>query len=429
MKKVLIISYYWPPSGGSGVQRWLKMSQYLKEFNVEPIVLTVDEKYASYALWDESLVKESENLEVYKTKSLEVLKLYTKLFKGAKLPTGGGANLKRGLKSRLVSAIRSNFFIPDPRIGWKRYAVKKAIDIIRENNIKTVITTSPPHSTQLIGEQLKRKLDINWIVDFRDPWTDIFYYKQLAHSALSRKIDRAYEQKVLEGADHIIAVGDGLKKLFQEKIRSKTEEQFSTIPNGYDPKDFDGLQKNKTTRFTICYTGTIADTYKPKVFIDALIELKKEGLDFVFKLIGMASSEIMEACKNLNDSFVHIPSVNHKQVVQYQLDADLLLLVIPEADDDHLILTGKLFEYLCTQNPIINIGPIPGGAAEIIEECQGGKSFTRNQGSQIVKFLKVQTTKYHSGLVHQSNAKAIEKYSRREQAKELSEIIHRVEQV
>jgi len=194
MQKVLIITYYWPPSGGAGVQRWVKLSKYLSRIEIEPIVLTVDERYASYTQIDESLLKDiPEDIKVYKTKSFEPIRLYSRFVGMKNVPTAGFSNVDRSKKSlKLLSWLRSNLFIPDPRKGWNKYAFSMAEKIIKEENIRTVITTSPPNSTQLIGLRLRREWGIKWIADFRDPWTDIYYYDNLGQSDRSKRIDLVY---------------------------------------------------------------------------------------------------------------------------------------------------------------------------------------------------------------------------------------------
>ena len=210
MKKILIITYYWPPSGGAGVQRWLKFTKFLPEFGFKPVILTVDDNAASYAQLDESLLKEIDpNLSVYKTKTFEPYNLYRKLSNKKEIPYGGFSNQRKiTLFEKLSRFIRGNLFIPDPRRGWNRYAIKKALELIRSEQIEVVVTTGPPHSTHLIGKKVKEKTGIRWIADFRDPWTDIYYYKDLYHLGLANKLDRYLEKNVLKLADQIITVSE-----------------------------------------------------------------------------------------------------------------------------------------------------------------------------------------------------------------------------
>jgi hypothetical protein len=175
MNKVLIVTYYWPPSGGAGVQRWLKFSKYLPEFGWEPIILTVDPEFAAYPVTDYSLSEGfPSSVKIFKTAATNYFRVYNK--DKTRIPTAGFANNKENtLKEKIMRFIRGNFFIPDPRRGWNSFAFRKACEIIETERIENIITTSPPHSTQLIGLNIKKKYPaINWIADLRDPWTDIY---------------------------------------------------------------------------------------------------------------------------------------------------------------------------------------------------------------------------------------------------------------
>jgi glycosyltransferase involved in cell wall biosynthesis len=221
MQKILIITYYWPPSGGAGVQRWVKLVKYLSVHNIEIHVLTVDEQYASYTMTDYSMLSDiPNNIHIHKTKSFEPINIYGKIFGKNKIPSSGFSNVDNtSLKQRTVNFLRSNLFIPDPRKFWNYFAIKKAKELIKKNRIEVVITSSPPHSTQLIGIKLKKMLQIKWIADLRDPWTDIYYYPLLNHSRLSKKFDQYFEKKTLEYSDAIITVSESLKNLFAKNCR------------------------------------------------------------------------------------------------------------------------------------------------------------------------------------------------------------------
>ena len=214
MPKVLIITYYWPPGSGAGVQRWLKFSKYLPEFGWKPVILTVDPHYATYPVLDNSLEKDiPKGLKIYKTKSTDWFRLYKR--DKSKIPSAGFAsNSDKSLKGLLSRFIRGNFFIPDPRRGWNRHAIKEAVSIILKERISAVISTSPPHSSQLIGLKLKKIFSgIQWIADLRDAWTDIYYYELFYPTFISKMIDRHFEKSVLKNADKII-------------ITSKKDQEF-----------------------------------------------------------------------------------------------------------------------------------------------------------------------------------------------------------
>jgi len=264
-KKVLIITYYWPPAGGAGVQRWLKMAKYLPQFGIEPFVLTVDESYASYPVVDPSFLDEvSSETKVYRTKSFEPLRIYGKLFGKKKVPYSGFTNVNtHTVGSKLSRWIRGNFFIPDARKGWNKYALPKALEIIKAENIETVITTGPPHSTHLIGLQLKnRKPTLKWIADFRDPWTDIYYYDDLLHTKRSKAKDLKLEKVVLNKSDLVLAVCPSNQKLLAQKLPKEQRGKIKLITNGFDEEDFEGVNRTSSDRILkIGYTGTLAQSY------------------------------------------------------------------------------------------------------------------------------------------------------------------------
>ncbi|MEM9918807.1 MAG: glycosyltransferase family 4 protein [Bacteroidota bacterium] len=426
-KKVLIITYYWPPSGGAGVQRWVKMVKYFSRFELEAHVLTVREDQASYLQWDESLTHDvPPETQVYKTDSFEPINYYAKLVGKKNVPTAGFSNVDNAKWSqKLVNALRSNLFIPDPRKGWNKYAYRKAVSILRKESIDTVITTSPPHSTQLIGLKLQQKLGIQWIADMRDPWTDIYYYDLLGHTYLSNKINHGLEKKVLLKADHILTVSKPLKELFAAKDPSIAAEKIHIVPNGYDPADFEGLQKEKTQGFTIAYTGTMADNYKPSAFLNALSELVEEQTHFDIRLqfIGRISDRIKQEITALGLEAAFIPTVSHSKINQYQKNADLLLLVIPDVENSEGILTGKLFEYLASGNPIICIGPEQGDAAAILQQCEIGETFERSKKAEMKAFIAKAHQDYSAQTPRSVNWEEITKFSRVQQTAMVNDIV------
>ena len=423
MDKVLIITYYWPPSGGAGVQRWVKLSKYLHETGIKPYILTVDEQYASYMQTDMSLEHDiASDIKVFKTPSFEPIKMYEKMVGKKNVPTAGFSNVNNNsLGQKIINSIRSNFFIPDPRRGWVKYAYKKAVEIINKEQIEYVITSSPPHSSQLIGLKLKAKLGIKWVADLRDPWTDIYYYKILGHSFISRYIDQQYEKKVLINADNIIVVSDHIKEMFVKKDKRIDPNKCHVVPNGYDPADFDGLEKKKNEIFTICYTGTMADTYEPEVFINALAELinSKPELKIKLQIVGFISDKIKRFINDRIPETELVPTVPHSEIVKYQKNADLLLLVIPNIENSEGILTGKIFEYLASDNPIIGIGPENGDAAKILDQCKAGKFFSRNKQKEISAYIEDQV----NTKSFEPNISEVKKYSRKEQSIEIKKIL------
>lgn len=378
MKKVLLITYYFPPSGGAGVQRWLKTIKYLIEFGVEAIVLTVDPAVASYPQVDESLCADvPSSLNVYTTKTKEILSLYKRVSPNKQVPYGGFANEPNPtLLQKISRFIRGNFFLPDPRRGWNKYALAKARQIIESEGITTVITTSPPHSTQLIGLELKKQYpNINWVADLRDPWTDIYYNSDLYPTSWAQRRNLAYERSVLEGADKIITVSEDCKRLFAEK--ADVAGKITVVPNGYDESDFEEKKLVKgeiTPNYILSYVGVLAPQHN-LLPLKALVSGRK---DILLRFVGVVSEEIQQEIKSWGVQAEFIPYVNHKQAIAYMRASDALLLFIPNVPNNEGILTGKLFEYLASGRKILLFGPENGDAMHLISECGAGACYTEN---------------------------------------------------
>jgi glycosyltransferase involved in cell wall biosynthesis len=420
MKKFLIITYYWPPGSGAGVQRWLKFARYLPEYGWEPVILTVDPDYAAYPALDNSLEKDlPEGIKVHRTKATDWFRIYSR--DKSNVPSAGFAKSKgNSFKEKVLRFIRGNFFIPDPRRGWNRFAYKKAIEIIESEKINHIITTSPPHSTQLIGLKLKKKYPgIKWIADLRDPWTDIYYYKQFYPTFISKMIDRSFEINVLKSSVKIITVGKSLKDLFVSKV-PEIESKIEVITNGYDEDDFKEAINIIPERFTISYIGTLSETYPVEGLLSSLEKLKNEGKDFLFRLIGTVSPVQKEKIlKKLGtESTKFIPYVSHNEAINYMMSSSVLLLIIPDHHSNRSILTGKLFEYLASGKPVLCLGPGDGDAAAILSESGTGKTFAYNDFVSIAAYLSVLLN-----VISNPPDNKIKKFSRKELTNLLTSIL------
>lgn len=409
MKKVLIITYYWPPGGGAGVQRWLKFVKYLPQFGWDPVVLTVDPEYATYPATDNSLEKDiPENIKVYRTRATDWFRIYNR--DKSNIPSAGFASNKDdSLKGKISRFVRGNFFIPDPRTGWNKYAFQKACEIIRKENIKHIITTSPPHSTQLIGLRLRKKFSgIRWIADLRDPWTRIYYYNKFYKTYPARKLDSFYEKKVLKTADSLITVGQSVKEAYCN-LAEGIESKFSIIENGYDPEDFTGLLPEIPEKPTLTYVGTISDAYPINGLISAVKILINENIKYRFRFAGSIPDEIKDLLiKEIPESFPEFISyLDHRKALELMMKSSVLVLIIPDHESKKGIITGKLFEYMASTKPVLCLGPVDGDAAAIIEKAQAGKTFGYYDIKGISDFLRnAVTTKFAV------NTDAVKEYSR-----------------
>jgi glycosyltransferase involved in cell wall biosynthesis len=380
-QNVLFMTYYWPPSGGAGVQRCLKFVKHLPEFGITPTVITVDEKQASYPILDHSLEGEiPASVQVIKTATREPFEFYKKITGKKDIPFGGFANTgKENWKQKLFKFLRGNLFIPDPRVGWNRFALDAATKVMKRKDIKAVVTSSPPHSTQLIGLKLKQKHGLRWIADMRDPWTDIYYYQDLNHTALAQKLDAKYEREVLENADEVIVVSDDMKRLFLKKSAALNPNKIHVIPNGYDEADFIHPSTPSSEEFIITYTGTLTEAYNVEGFFQALCDTvtRNPFIRYKLRFVGKVSEGIKKQIEAAGLPLIteYVDFVPHDESIKYLMASTVLLMAIPDVPNNFGILTGKLFEYLAANKPIICIGPIHGDADRIIDECGAGRVF------------------------------------------------------
>ena len=419
-EKVLIITYYWPPSGGAGVQRWLKFTKYLPSAGWNPVVLTVRENDATYPSRDPSLYGEIPlDAEVHRTRATNYFALYSR--DQSKIPQGGFSSGKDlSLRGRLGRFIRGNFFIPDPRKGWNRYAYKKACRLIRSEKIKIIITTSPPHSTQLIGLKLRRRFrDIRWIADLRDPWTGIYYYEMFSPSSLARMIDKRLEKKVLEGADSIITVGPSLASHFEE-LADDIADKMHVIPNGYDEEDFEGVIPSVPDKFTVTYVGSLSPAYPAEGFARAVRLLRDNGHEVRLKFVGNIpdSTRLLFSPAPGGDKDEFISYCEHPEALRHMTGSSMLLLIIPDHPSAGMILTGKIFEYMATGKPVMLLGPADGDAAKLLAKCGYDGIFGYDDADGMAGFM----LKVSSGNFRITGGHHLE-YSRRALSNRLGQLL------
>ncbi|WP_223548357.1 glycosyl transferase family 1 [Aestuariivivens sp. NBU2969] len=423
-KKVLIITYYWPPAGGPGVQRWLKFVKYLPDFNIEPIVYIPENP--SYPLIDESLSAEvSKDLTILKQPIKEPYKLANVFSrKTSKMVSRGiiSEKKKQSLIERLMLYIRGNYFVPDARVGWVKPSVKFLLNFIKENNIETVITTGPPHSMHLIGLQLKKKLELKWLADFRDPWTSIGYHKQLKLTKTSLEKHKQFENEVLNTADQIIVTSNTTKTEF----KNLTKKPVEVITNGYDYEPITDFTLD--TKFTLSHIGSLLSRRNPKVLWQVLNDLIKENesfaKDFQLNLVGAVSDEVLVSIKRhgLSEYVNKVGYVAHKESVKIQKQSQILLLVEIDSQETKCIIPGKLFEYIVSNRPIIALGPKDSDVKQIIKETNTGYYFLYSDYEALKKIIFSHYEAYKKGNL-QAYAIGLKKYSRKSLTESLFKII------
>jgi hypothetical protein len=423
-KKVLIISYYWPPAGGPGVQRWLKFVKYLPEFNIEPIVFIP--KNANYPLKDNSLASEvSSNTWVIKQPISEPYKLARLFSKTSSKTISKGIipeDKKQTIIEKLMLFVRGNFFIPDARVGWVKPSVSFISNLIEKENIETIITTGPPHSLHLIGLKLKEKFNLRWIADFRDPWTTIGYHKQLRLLNASKAKHKALEREVLNSADQIIVTSFTTKKEFSQI----TEKPIEVITNGYDDQINVKTALNK--KFTLSHIGSLLSKRNPEVLWNVLADLIDENnafkKDFQLNFIGAVSESILEALGDYSLSkYVNtVDYVSHKEAIKYQKESQVLLLIEIDSENTKCIIPGKLFEYMVSERPIIAIGPKDSDVEKIIQETNTGNYFCYDDYDSLKRIILEHYNAFQNKTL-QTYPIGLQKYHRKALTQSLSKLL------
>lgn len=431
MKRVLIITYYWPPTGGSGVQRWVKFSKYLPAEDWQPVIYTPlnPEQLAV----DESLLGDiPQEAEIIKTKIFEPYAFYRKLTGKKAGQEGSGVNplnsQKKSWKQKTAVWLRGNLFVPDPRAGWVQPSVKFLKDYLKEHPVDVVVTTGPPQSMHLIGLGLKKALGVKWIVDFRDPWTEMFYFKHLALSKASEKKHHKLEQAVLDAADAIISV----TPLVQADFQAKTKTPVELITNGFDESDFnlaDGEAADKG--FRLVHTGLFASDGNPLVLWDILARKCAEDPQFreelQIRLCGKTDPEIIEALEERGlGSYVHNKGyLPHNKVTSEQRNASVLMLPLRQEPEYRKVLPGKIFEYLAARRPVLGIGQPDGAAATVLKDTDCGVMYDWNDEKAISAFIEKQWMDYLSGKNGKIDSD-IEKYTRKALTVRLAQLLEKV---
>ncbi|MDT0607402.1 glycosyltransferase family 4 protein [Croceitalea rosinachiae] len=423
MRKVLIVCYYWPPAGGPGVQRWLKFVKYLPEFDIEPIVFVPENP--NYPILDKSLEEEiSGHIRVIKQRIFEPYGLASFFSRKKTKRISSGIiqkHQKQSLLERGLLWIRGNFFIPDARKYWVKPSVNAISKLVTEEKIQTIITTGPPHSVHLIGLQLKVKFDLQWIADFRDPWTSIGYHKKLKLTKASRQKHKFLEKQVLNSADQVVVTSNTTRTEF-EKLTSKPVE---VITNGFDG---DKISTKLDEKFTISHIGSLLTDRNPTVLWQVLQELCDENSDFkkklAIQLIGVVGDGVKESLTKhqLANHFTDLGYVSHSEILTFQAKSQVLLLLEIDSEETKGIIPGKLFEYLNARRPILALGPKNWEASSMVDKTKSGSTFTMDDKSDLKNVLLEWFEAFQKGELF-SNAIGIEKYSRRELTKKLANAI------
>ena len=439
MKRVLIITYYWPPSGGSGVQRWVKFAKYLPKEGWQPVIYTPENPELTTI--DKTLAAEiPPEAEVVKTHIFEPYGIYRKLMgKGSSTdlkaltsagsdgnevnPVNGG---KKSWKQKLSLYIRGNFFIPDPRIMWVRPSVKFLKSYLKKHPVDAIVSTGPPQSMHLIGLELSKATGLPWLADFRDPWTKIFYFKHLELTHRSEAKHQALEKKVVDGATRVIAVSPMVKKDFE----AITSTPVELITNGFDEEDFnDPFEADEY--FNITHTGLFASDGDPEILWKVLAAKCQEDKEFQkllrIRLVGKTDQEIVNSIETagLGPNLVNLGYQSHEVAVREQRNASVLILPLRKEPEYEAVLPGKLFEDLASRRPILGIGQMDGAMAQVVRNTGSGIVYDWEDEEKIRRWIDFswEEFKNHELL---DNATDISMYSRRRLTKRLVSLLEEI---
>ena len=424
MKKALVITYYWAPAGGPGVQRWLKFVKYLRDFGVEPIIYTP--LNPTYPMVDTHIADDlPQDLTLLKTKIWEPYSLAS-LFskeKTKKISAGIIPSKKLSWMDKCLLWVRGNLFIPDARILWVRPSVRFLTDYITAHNIDTIITTAPPHSIHLIGLHLKEKFpSLRWIADFRDPWTNIGYHSQLLLTAKSARKHLSLEQKVLQTADTLIVTSPSTQREFQ----AKTQKPIVLITNGYDNTFTEKIPLSPS--FLLSHIGSLLSERNPETLWKVLGEMIQENTDFRkdlrICLAGKVSEEVFASIDRYGlSSFLEYKGyLSHTEALTLQHTSQLLLLLEINHPKTEGIIPGKLFEYMASQRPILALGYQQWDVKDIISQTQTGTTLSVTDANAIKQAINHYYTLYKDNNLY-SQPLSIESYHRKALTQKLSKII------
>lgn len=429
MKKVLIITYYWPPSGGAGVQRWLKFAKYLPQYGWEPVIYTPENP--DFAIEDKSLMKDvAPDLKVLKSKIWEPYELYKMLIgkKGQKVNVSfAEGSKKQGKIHKLALALRGNLLIPDPRCFWIKPSVRILKKYVKENPVDAIITTGPPHSMHIIGRKLHLATGIPWLADFRDPWTNIDFYKELNLTWIADKLHHRAERKVLQQADCVVSV----TPTWCGELEELAGRKVNLIHNGYDEDDVVKTNDSVQDGFSIVHIGSINAARNPKVLWKALSELVSEHNDLANELkirfVGNVEPVVLNSLEDLNlgrfvDKVGYLP---HAGAIAFQQTSPVLLLLINNTPNAKGILTGKFYEYMASERPILVIGPKDSDVEDLVNETQCGVLVDFEDVGGMKKAVLQLFDDYKTGKL-ESRSENYVQYSRRAQCELMAGLLNNI---
>ncbi len=427
MRRVLIVSYYFPPAGGPGVQRALKFVKYLPECGWQPDVLTVEE--GAYPASDPSLAEDVPSAAtVHRTTSLDPHRLYARLTGRAAddVDVGSVKGRDDGWMERLGRWVRANLFLPDARVGWVPFALWRGHQLLATQKIDAILTTGPPHSTHLIGAALQKTTGVPWVADFRDPWTDINYYEELPHTRWARRLDAFLERMVLRRAQRVTTVSPTWRALLAQKADESSPDRFSVVQNGYDADDVPSEQASPAEgAFELTHVGSLYASRNPVGLWSTLERLRADDQvpALRIRLVGTVDPNVHRSLRahGLSSITEHVSYVPHAKAMAFMRQAGLLLLSIEDFPQAGGMMTGKIYEYLASGRPVLGVGPPDGDAAALLRRTDGGQLFGRDDVSGLAEYIQSHYEAWAAGTPRRgAPAEAVQPYRRRAQTKQMA---------
>lgn len=428
MKKVLVISYYWPPAGGIGVLRCLKFVKYLREFGWEPIVFVPEN--ADYPYYDEGNFKDIPvGVKIIKMPIWEPFKLFKLLTRRKDVPLNNIIHV-RDRKSKFDNLgiwIRGNFFIPDARSFWIKPSVKYLIQYLKENPVDAILTDGPPHTNTVIGTQVSKALNIPHLADFQDPWTQVDYYKLFKISKLADKKHKRLEQETFNTAKKITIASPSWKK----DIESIGAKNVHVLYYGYDEDDFKHITPNQDKYFTICHTGLLGFDRNPSQLFKVIKNLINENESFAkdvrIKILGQTDMKVTKTYQNfeLDDYIINFGTVKRDVALNQMCNSWMLFLPLNKANNVKGRIPGKFYEYIRSKRPIISFGPDDSDVSKIIKEYELGANFEWDNEIDLKLFILNEYEKYSNNLfkLDKTSVKDIKVFSNENQTKILAQLL------
>lgn len=444
-KNVLFIAYHFPPIGGSGVQRSLKYVKYLPSNGYTPIVSTVKDGH-NFA-YDYGMLKEiPEEAKVYRSNSGEMLWLREKIeMVNSALSKIRGSSEKEEvndsntiseerdtIKDKIFRYLEYNYYIPDTKIRWYKHAVKDIEKrILKENDIDIIYSTSAPYTDHLIAMEIKKKTNKPWVADFRDPWigNDTIMNR---YSDKRIEIEKGMEEKVISLADIVINVTEPITDMYKERY-PKYKDKFITITNGFDGGDKECIKKIESNKFTINYAGLLDSSRTPKSLIEALEKLVKYKPEIAkcleVNFTGYVANDLMNMinCSEISNNIKINSYVEHKEILNIMGNSNINLIILPDISESKGVFTGKIFDYILAERPVLGIMPVDGVAAKLINENDIGLAVNHGDISKIEEFILSEYEKFKAGKnINTNSISRCEQFDRRNLTKQLVDIFNKL---